>query len=230
MSVVPVGKLLPVDRGVAGAGPQGEYQRRRTVREAQIEARWGRLASLVKLMSDEPQTTTSWRKGAEGERQLAAHLDRVLDDSAVTLHSRGVPQTLADIDHLVVAPSGVWVVDTKNYTGRVERRDLGSRRAPDPRLYVNGRDRTTLIRGLDRQVKAVRIALEPMDLSIAPVHPTLLFIASDWGLFGKAFEINGVRVLWAKRLCQGILEPGPWDQTVVEAVASQLSTALPPKT
>jgi hypothetical protein len=224
-----VGELIPIDRGTPGAGPQREYQRRRAKREAQVEERWGRLASIVKLMSDDPPSTTAWRKGATGERLLAGHLERSLGDAVVTLHSRRVPHSSADIDHLVVAPSGVWVVDTKNYQGRVEHRDIGTRRNPDQRLYVNGRDHTGLVNGLERQVQAVQTALEPLRLEHAPIHPTLLFVDSDWGLFGKPFKINGVLVLWAKRLSQAISEPGPWDAATVEAVARQLSAALPPK-
>jgi hypothetical protein len=225
----PAAQVLTVDRGVPGAGPQREYMRRRAKRETQIEERWGRLASIVKLMSDDPPSTTAWRKGAEGERLLAAHLEHSLGDSAVTLHSRRVPHSKADIDHLVIAPSGVWIVDTKNYQGRVEHRVLGSRRTPEHRLYVNGRDHTELVTGMDRQVHAVRTALAPLGLMVAPVHPALLFIDSDWGLFGKPFEIHGVKVLWAKRLSQAIAEPGPWDADTVQAVARQLSAALPPK-
>lgn len=220
---------IPIDRGTPGAGPQREYQRRVVKREAQIEERWGRLASIVQLMSDEPQTTTAWKRGADGERRLGAHLDRELGGDAVVLHSRRVPHSSADIDHLVVASSGVWIVDAKNYRGRVERRDLGGRRNPDPRLFVNGRDQTSLIGGMDRQFNAVCGALAPLDLASPPIHRSLVFTDSDWGLFGKPFAIHGVWVLWAKRLCQLIAEPGTWNADTVDTVARHLSAALPSK-
>jgi len=225
----PAGQVIPIDRGTPGASPQREYQRRRAKRETQVEERWGRLASIVKLMSDDPPSTTAWRRGAEGERLLAAHLERSLGESVITLHSRRVPHSRADIDHLVIAPSGVWVVDTKNYQGRVEHRVLGSRRAPDHRLFVSGRDQTALVTGVHGQVEVVRTALAPLGLAVAPIHPALLFIDSDWGLFAKPFAIDGVRVMWAKRLSQAIAEPGPLSADSVQAIARQLSAALPPR-
>jgi hypothetical protein len=33
--------------------------------------------------------------------------------------------TVADVDHLLVAPAGAFVINAKNYEGRVERRDRG---------------------------------------------------------------------------------------------------------
>jgi Nuclease-related domain len=218
-----------IDRGTPGAGSQHEYQRRIANREAQIEQRWGRLASIVRLMSDEPQSTAAWKKGADGERRLGAHLERELGGSAILLHSRRVPHSSADIDHIAVAPSGVWIVDAKNHKGKVERRDLGGRRNPDPRLFVNGRDHTSLVSGLSRQLSAVSTALEPLDSASPPIHRVLLFTDSDWGLFGKPFAINGVWVLWAKRLCQLILEPGSLEPDTVDAVVRHLSAALPAK-
>lgn len=59
------------------------------------------------------------------------------------LHDRKVGQ--ANIDHLIVASSRVWVVDAKNYAGRVEYRGVGGWLRPaDYRIYVGGRDKTKL--------------------------------------------------------------------------------------
>ena len=43
----------------------------------------------------------------------------------MVLHDRAVPGGRANIDHIAVVPSGVWVIDTKHYRGRLEQRDLG---------------------------------------------------------------------------------------------------------
>lgn len=218
-----------IEHGVAGAGPQREYARRVAKREAQLDKKWGRLAPVAKFLSNEPQSTTAWRTGAEGERRLAAHLDREVGSTAVILHSRCVPRSSADIDHLVIAPSGVWIVDAKNYSGKVERRDVGSWWVIDHRLFVNNRDRTALVDGMQRQVDAVRSALDPMGLATLPVHPALVFTNSEWGLFAKPFDIRGVRILWAKRLCELIVQPGSVEPTRIDAIARQLSSKLPPK-
>ena len=61
------------------------------------------------------------------------------------MHSRKIPN--GDIDHLAIAPSGIYVIDAKNYTGRIEARDVGNWRTVDLRLYVGGRDKSKLLEG-----------------------------------------------------------------------------------
>jgi hypothetical protein len=53
-----------------------------------------------------------WRRGAEGEVATAMLLAR-LPRRYVVLHDRRIPGSRANIDHLVVGPTGVWVIDTK---------------------------------------------------------------------------------------------------------------------
>ena len=59
----------------------------------------------------------------------------------------------ANIDHLVVAASGVWVVDAKTHTGTLEVRRSGGLFSPRVEaLYIRGRDQTKLVHGLLGQV------------------------------------------------------------------------------
>jgi hypothetical protein len=44
----------------------------------------------------------------------------------VALHDRRMPCSQANIDHIVLVPSGVWVIDSKRVRGRIrveDRRD-----------------------------------------------------------------------------------------------------------
>jgi hypothetical protein len=59
-----------------------------------------------------------WRRGADGEAATAALLAR-LPRRWVVLHDLAVPGSGANIDHLVIGPTGVWVVDTKTTRARV---------------------------------------------------------------------------------------------------------------
>ena len=219
----------PIDHGVAGAGPQREYERRVAKREAEIDALGGWRAKLVRAFDAEPQSTTAWWDGAEGERRLAAVLESGIGSSAVGLHSRRVPKTRGDIDHLVIAPSGVWSVDSKNYLGRPECRDVGGWRSPDWRLYVNGRDRSKVLDNFEWQVAAVRAVLDPMGFGEAPIHPTLVFTQWKKALFERLIELRGVRAVWMKKLVELIDEPGPLSDDAVRAIATQLSAKLPAK-
>jgi hypothetical protein len=93
-----------------------------------------------------------WVHGAAGEELVAAALAQRCDPHVRVLHDRSMPRSRANIDHVAIAPTGVWVVDTKRYTGRIEVVKPLLGRA---RLEVAGRDRTKLVDGLAKQVEAV---------------------------------------------------------------------------
>jgi hypothetical protein len=63
-----------------------------------------------------------WLRGAEGERRSAVLLQRLRAPRWHVLHDRMVPGRSINLDHLVIGPSGVWVVDTKVYRARLRRR------------------------------------------------------------------------------------------------------------
>jgi hypothetical protein len=62
-----------------------------------------------------------WQRGAAGERQPARLLDRLDRDGYVILHDLAIPGSPANLDHLVVGPSGVFVIDSKQWTGTVHQ-------------------------------------------------------------------------------------------------------------
>ncbi len=194
------------------------------VRAERIDQRWGRLAGVVKFLSDDPQSVRAWAKGSEGERRLAASLSERVGDRAVLLHDRKVPEARGNIDHLAVAASGIWVGDAKTYKGLVERRDKGGWFKTDYRLYVNKRDRTKLVHGLAWQVAAVRDVLGPREV---PINAALCFVDAEWRLFAKPFVLDEVRVTWGAKLAEMIAAPGPLTEADVTAIADRLASALP---
>ena len=97
----------------AGGSARREYERLKARREAHVRARHPRLGGLILAVTDEPQTTTNWAVGAEGERKLGAGLDGLVDEGVMSLHDRLRPGTRGNIDHLAIGPSGVWVIDAK---------------------------------------------------------------------------------------------------------------------
>ena len=63
----------------------------------------------------------AWRCGARGERQTARLLERLGRDGYVIFHDLAVSDSPANLDHLVVGPSGVFVIDSKQWTGQVHQ-------------------------------------------------------------------------------------------------------------
>src|SRR4051812_25654351 len=94
-------------------------------------------ASLARGAWGRRGSTEAWRIGAEGEVVTATRLRRLERKGFVVLHDRALPGMRANIDHVVVGPSGVFTVETKNVAGRVRlRRGLFS---SSPTVRYNGR-------------------------------------------------------------------------------------------
>jgi nuclease-like protein len=63
--------------------------------------------------------TLAWRRGAAGERRTARLLGPLERRGWAVLHDLAIPGFKANIDHLVIGPGGVVVIDTKQYRGRL---------------------------------------------------------------------------------------------------------------
>jgi hypothetical protein len=212
------------DSGVAGASALHEYERLHAKREANLDRKFGRFAGIVKFLTDDPQSTTAWAKGSVGERKLAASLEERLGDLAILLHDRKIPRSSGNIDHIVIAPTGVWIIDAKKYTGQVELRDVGGWFKVDKRVYVGGRDRTKLTDGLHKQELVVRKALGEENI---PVHLVLGFVDAEWRWFAKPFKIDGVWVTWSNSLAEMIAAEGSATREDILRIANQIASALP---
>jgi Nuclease-related domain len=61
----------------------------------------------------------AWRRGAAGERRTARLLAPLERHGWAVLHDLAIPGSAANIDHLVIGPGGVVVIDSKQYQGRL---------------------------------------------------------------------------------------------------------------
>lgn len=134
-----------------------------------------------------------------------------------------MPRGRGNIDHLVVAQSGVFVVDAKDIRGKVRVTTplIGS-----SKLLVDGRDRSKLIDGLERQVAAVREALEASHGEIA-VRGVLCFTQADLPLLGT-LRMRKHELLYRKALVKRLTAAGDLDATAIERLARVLPSAFPP--
>jgi hypothetical protein len=198
-----------------------------TQREAAVRAAHPRLGGLILALSADPSTTTAWAKGAEGEQLVGRRLATLAEHGVASLHDRRIPGSLANIDHIALGPSGVFVIDAKRYAGQVRARPTGTVWRPGPdRLFVGRRDCTKLIAGMGRQVDAVSRALE--DVGPVPIIPMLCFVEAEWPLIAKPLIIDGVWIGWRKAMAEVIIRPGPLTTEQVNAVATRLAKHLPP--
>ena len=92
-----------------------------------LVARRGGLAGVVTaaglawLLRFRPSADArAWRRGAVGERRTARLLAPLERRGWAVLHDLAIPGSPANLDHLVIGPGGVVVIDSKRYRGRLQ--------------------------------------------------------------------------------------------------------------
>ncbi len=213
-----------VDPGTAGASARREFERRKAAREARIRAKHPRLGGLILAVSEDPQSTTAWGTGASGEEKIGGGLNRLASETIRLLHDRRMPRSRANIDHLAVTPTGVYVIDAKKYRGRPHLKVDGGLFQPRvERLLVGSRDCTKLVDGVLTQVEIVRGLLDPG----VPVQGVLCFVDADWPLLGGDFTTREVRALWPKKLYAKLEAEGLLTADSIAELHHSLARALP---
>jgi hypothetical protein len=219
-----------IEIGVAGGSAQQEFARRQSKREGRIREAHPRLGGLILALSDDPQSTRAWQSGATGERKLSEKLSG-LGDSVIALHDRQVPQSRANIDHIVVGPAGVYVIDAKRYRNAkiAVRRSGGFLNPVRTQLMVSGRDRTKLVDAMDWQIAAVRAALsDSTEFADVPIIAALCFVDAEFPLFGT-IELNDVRIRGLGGTAKLVSAAGPLDAEARRRLAVHVAAALPAK-
>jgi hypothetical protein len=165
-----------------------------------VMSRWGQgpavlfaglIGALILLQAIVPrQSTTAWATGAEGEEQTADSLDLLAKEGYVIFHDRRIPMSRANIDHIVIGPTGVFVVETKNVAG-----DL---RVRGDEVRIGGR-RVALVDEVRREVEATWNAVAPV---LAPkglhVVPIVCAHRADLPFFRRS--VAGIRIVSGRGL------------------------------
>jgi len=212
------------DRGRPGASAGRAYRRRRSNREARVRRSHPYIGKLLLAFDGSPQHERAFEQGRLGEETVARALERRLADGpAVLLHDRQMPGGYGNIDHLAVAPRGVYVIDAKAIKGKVRVRPG----APgSSRLQVNGRTRNKLVLGLARQVDAVRRELADHGHRDVPLTGVLCFTEADFPLFGR-MQVDGYLLRHRRALAKELTSSGPLTAQAIDSLARTLSERFP---
>ena len=164
-----------------------------------------RVARLKRQLDQAERTTKAWDAGAVGERVVAEKLSELVPRGWYVLHDVHWPgRPKANLDHVLVGPGGVVVVDAKNWTGEV--------RVASGVLWQGRYARTQAVEGALAQCAAVASVLAPPHRRT--VRP-LICMAAQPDLFGVTN--SDVAVVGAQRVVGAIeaLPPVLDQQTVV---------------
>ena len=138
------------------------------------------------------------------------------------LHDVAMPGSRANIDHVAVTTSGVFTIETKTYTGKLEVRSRGSE------LWITGRNRSALLDQARRQSEVIRETLARAGKPDVPVTPVLCFVETELPLLFPPKQANGVLICTRKSLFKRIIQRGPstFRSDEVVRIAGTLDDAL----
>lgn len=167
--------------------------------------------SAARLAFGARHSTEAWRIGAEGERLTARALLK-LPSSYRVLHDRPTPRSKANIDHVVIGPTGVFTVETKNYKNGVKIKG--------GRVYGSGRNLTGVVEQARRQAVTVAAETGATVTPIVCVHGGGVTVE---GWFQKPM-VNGVRFCSGRRLTKTIAGyPASLSDDVIEQLERRLA-------
>jgi Nuclease-related domain len=219
------------ESGAAGRSAWREYERRRDRRRLETSARSRLLRALLGPSAKEGRRQAEdrhWAIGARGEELLAESLAKRCP-KVFLLHDRCLPHGRSNIDHIAIAASGVYVIDSKRYRGKIE---VVKPLFASPKLRIAGRDRTKLVDGLTRQVAVIEAALRDFAPDVA-VHGCLCFVTpegllADVGLpLLRTLKINGCNLYYPRRLARRLNRSGPLTSERALAIRAELAKRLP---
>jgi hypothetical protein len=157
----------------------------------------------------------AWRRGAHGERHTARLLDRLGRDGYVSFHDLAMPDSPANLDHVVVGPSGVFVIDSKQWTGHVHQSADG--------LVWHDHYR------LDRTLATVRWQAETLGRLLGvPVAPLVCVHGAH--IQGGGLRAHGVAVVPATRLRRALGHDQVLSEVDIELLAATTQMRLRPAT
>ncbi|WP_433412958.1 nuclease-related domain-containing protein [Microtetraspora malaysiensis] len=164
---------------------------------------------------------SAWRKGAGGERRTGRILAPLAAEGYIVMHDRAIPGSRANIDHLVIGRSGVWVIDSKAW----HRRTRISGRAGA--LWIGGRPATSTVRALQYEHSAVTAALTHISRPIH-VHALVAVHGAKLPSWGGPLTAGGATLLRARQIRRWIRNaPEVLDHGAAVELAALLDRAFP---
>jgi hypothetical protein len=122
----------------------------------------------------------AWRRGAAGERRTARVLAALERQGWAVLHDLAVPGSPANLDHLVIGPGGVFLIDSKQYRGRLQLDQSG-------RLWHGRYPLAPALRAVSFEADQAALVLTDPDVVVVPI-----------------LAVHGAQVPWGKVVADGV--------------------------
>jgi hypothetical protein len=122
----------------------------------------------------------AWRRWAVGERRTARLLAGLERYGWAVLHDLAIPGSQANLDHLVIGPGGVFVIDSKQYRGRLRLDASG-------RLWHGSYPLVATLRAVSFEADRAAQILPDLGMAVVPI-----------------VAVHGAQVPWGKVVTDGV--------------------------
>jgi hypothetical protein len=122
----------------------------------------------------------AWRRGAAGERRTARLLSQLERQGWVVLHDLAVPGSRANLDHLVIGPGGVFVIDSMQFRVRLQLDPTG-------RLWHGRYPLAPTLRAVSFEADQAAQVLPDPGVAVVPI-----------------VAVHGAQVPWGKMVSDGV--------------------------
>jgi Nuclease-related domain len=161
-------------------------------------------------------------------RGLGLVLDHLLRGTGAVLHDRRFARNIEPIDHLVIAPSGLWVIDALYDPYTIQRRHLGPVFRTRPHLFVDGRERSAELEAMNRRVDILRGLIALVGYHDTKINAVMCFVTAPVPISDRHRMFSGVLVTDPVGLSDRLREPGRLSQAGVMSVTYHMDSLLPP--
>jgi hypothetical protein len=122
----------------------------------------------------------AWRRGAAGERKTARLLAPLERHGWAVLHDLALPGSRANLDHLVIGPGGVFVIDSKQYRGRLQL-------DPSGRLWHGRYPLASTLQAVSFEADQAALVLPDPGVAVVPI-----------------VAVHGAQIPWGKVVTDGV--------------------------
>jgi Nuclease-related domain len=122
----------------------------------------------------------AWRRGAAGERRTARLLSLLERHGWAVLHDLAVPGSRANVDHLVIGPGGLFVINSKLYRRRLQL-------DPSGQLWHGRYPLAPSVQAVSFQADQAALVLPDPDVVVVPI-----------------VAVHGAQVPWGKVVMEGV--------------------------
>lgn len=174
-----------------------------------------RVQRLRRKLDQAERNAQAWSAGAAGEAKVADRMTDLEPLGWLALHDVHWPgRPKANLDHILVGPGGVLIIDAKNWSGDVRLRD--------GILRQNGYSREQQVSGILQQNSALSAFLEPDHRRLVQGWVCLVGQPQLQGTTASGIRIEGLDTLCAA--VAGL--PSVLDQTLVPTIHGYLQGLL----